>query len=156
MDLGSQRWSLEGLSLHCPVLQPLDTCGYLTSWKLNAIENLVLHLFSSVQLLSHVWLFATPWTAACQASLSITNSWSLLKCMSIESVMPFNHLILCCPLLLPSVFPGIRVCICTSHVSSAPWLPVARGYHIGQYSYRPIPFSQDVLADELPACSHLY
>ena len=66
--------------------------------------------FSSVQSLSHVRLFATPWTAACQASLSITNSWSLPKLMSIESVMPSNHLILCCPLLLPpSVFPSIRV-----------------------------------------------
>ena len=66
--------------------------------------------FSSVQSLSRVWLFATPWTAACQASLSITNSWSLLKLMSIESVMPSNHLILCCPLLfLPSVFPSIRI-----------------------------------------------
>ena len=64
----------------------------------------------SVQLLSHVPLFATPKTAACQASLSITNSWSLLKLMSIESVMPSNHLILCCPLLLlPSVFPNITV-----------------------------------------------
>ena len=67
-------------------------------------------LLSSVQLLSYVWLFATPWTAACQASLSITNSWSLLKLMSVESVMPSNHLILCCPLLLPpSIFPSIRV-----------------------------------------------
>ena len=56
--------------------------------------------FSSVQLLSHVWLFATPWIAACQASLSITNSWSLLKLMSIESVMPTSHFILCRPLLL--------------------------------------------------------
>ena len=65
---------------------------------------------SSVQSLSHVRLFATPWTAACQASLSITNSQSLLKLMSIESVMPSNHLILCCPLLLlPSIFPSIRV-----------------------------------------------
>ena len=65
---------------------------------------------SSIQLLSSVWLFATPWTAACQASLSITNSWSLLKLMSIESVIPSNHLILCHPfLLLPSVFPSIRV-----------------------------------------------
>ena len=52
---------------------------------------------SSVQLLIHVWLFATPWTAACQDSLSITNSWSLLKLTSIESVMPSNHLILCHP-----------------------------------------------------------
>ena len=64
----------------------------------------------SVQSLSHVCLFATPWTEAHQASLSITNSWSLLKLMSIESVMPSNHLILCRPLLLlPSIFPNIRV-----------------------------------------------
>ena len=66
--------------------------------------------FSSVQLLSHVRLFATPWTAARQASLSITNSQSLLKLVSIESVMPSNHLILCHPLLLMlSIFPSIRV-----------------------------------------------
>ena len=66
--------------------------------------------FSSVQLLSCVRLFATTWTAARQASLSITNSRSLLKLMSIESVMPSNHPILCCPLLLlPSIFPSIRV-----------------------------------------------
>ena len=65
---------------------------------------------SSVQLLSRVWLFVTPWTAACQSSLSITNSQSLLKLMSIKSVMPSNHLIHCHPLLLlPSVFPSIRV-----------------------------------------------
>ena len=64
----------------------------------------------SVQSLSHVRLFATPRTAACQASLSITNSWSLFKLMPIESVMPSNHLILCHPLLLsPSIFPSIRV-----------------------------------------------
>ena len=67
-------------------------------------------LFSSVQLLSHVWLFATPWTAARQASLSITNSQSLLKIMFIKPVMPSNHFILCHPLLLlPSIFPSIRV-----------------------------------------------
>ena len=67
-------------------------------------------LFSSVELLSRVRLFVTPWTAAHQASLSITNSWSPPKPMSIESVRPSNHLILCCPLLLlPSVFPSIRV-----------------------------------------------
>ena len=66
--------------------------------------------FSSVQLLSHVWFFATPWIAAHQASLSITNSRSLLKLTSIESVMPSNHFILCHPLLsLPSIFPSIRV-----------------------------------------------
>ena len=70
----------------------------------------VLNLFSSVQSFSHVRLFAMPWTAACQASLSITNSWSLLKLMSFEWVMPSNHLILCLPLLLlPSIFPYIRV-----------------------------------------------
>ena len=64
--------------------------------------------FSSVQSLSHVWLFATPWTAARQPSLSITNSRSLLKLMSIESVVPSNHLILGHPiLLLPSIFPSI-------------------------------------------------
>ena len=66
--------------------------------------------FSSVQLLSCVWLFATLWTAAPQASLSITNSWSPSKPMSIESVKPSNHLILCHPLLLlPSIFSSIRV-----------------------------------------------
>ena len=64
----------------------------------------------SVQSLSQVRLSATPWPAACQASLSITNSQSLLELMSIESVMPSNYIILCCPLLLlPSIFPGIRV-----------------------------------------------
>ena len=69
-----------------------------------------MNLFSSVQLLSHVQLFVTPWTAACQASLSITNSWSLLKPMSIKSVMSSSNLILCCLLLLPpSTFPSIRV-----------------------------------------------
>ena len=66
--------------------------------------------FSSVQSLSRVWLFATPWTAACQASLSITNFRSPPKPMSIESVTPSNHLILCCPLLLlSSIVPSIRV-----------------------------------------------
>ena len=65
---------------------------------------------SSVQSLSHVWLCVTPWRASCQASLSITNSRSLLKFMSIEAVMPSNHLILCHPLLLPpSIFPSIRI-----------------------------------------------
>ena len=67
-------------------------------------------LSSSVHSLSHVRLFVTPWTAACQTSPSITNSQSLLKLISIRSLMPSNHLILCCPLLLPpSVFPTIRV-----------------------------------------------
>ena len=77
------------------VFRVLKTCSY---W------------IQSVQLLSHVQLFATPWTVACQASLSITNSQSLLKLMFLESVMPSNHLILCRPLLLlPSIFPSIKV-----------------------------------------------
>ena len=68
------------------------------------------YMQSSVQSLSHVRLFVTPWTAACQASLSIPNSRSLLKLTSIELVMPSNHLILCRPLLLlPLIFPSIRV-----------------------------------------------
>ena len=87
---------------------------YHTVW--NSIQtfifqhNLYSDQFSSVQSLSCVRLFATPWTAPCQVSLSITNSRSLLKLMSIESVMPSNHLTLCHPLLLlPSIFPSIRV-----------------------------------------------
>ena len=75
-----------------------------------ALDNTECIQFSSVQLLSSVQLFATPWTAAHQASLSITSSQSLLKLMSIKSVMRSNHLILCHPLLLlPSIFPSIRV-----------------------------------------------
>ena len=73
---------------------------------------LISYLFTTSVQLSHsdVRLFVNPWTAACQASLSITNCQSMLKLMSIESVMPSNHLILCCPLLLPpSIFPSIRV-----------------------------------------------
>ena len=77
----------------------------LLHWQVGSLP-----LFSSVQLLSRVRPFATPQTAAHQASLSITNSWNLLKLMSIESVMPSNHLILCLPLLfLPSIFPSITV-----------------------------------------------
>ena len=76
----------------------------------NNLIQVIPKYLSSVQLLSHVQLFATPWTAACQASLSITNSQSLLKLMSMESVMPSNHLILCRRLLLlPSIVPSIRV-----------------------------------------------
>ena len=71
-------------------------------------KSIIIFLLSLVQSLSRVWLFATPWTAACQASLSITNSWSLLKHVSIESVMPPSYLILC-RLLPPSLFPSIRV-----------------------------------------------
>ena len=78
-------------------------------WKKDSLFNWW-YSVQSVQLLSHVWLFATPWTAVHQASLSITNSQSLLKLMSIELVMPSNHLIHCCPLLHPpSIFLSIRV-----------------------------------------------
>ena len=74
------------------------------------MESAPLLVFSSVQSLSHVRLFANPWTTGIQASLSITNSWSPTKSMSIELVMPSNHLVLCRPLLLlPSIFPSIRV-----------------------------------------------
>ena len=84
---------------------------YQAGLKLEPLLHKYMYLlFSSVQLLSRVWLFATPWTTARQASLSITNSQSLLKLMSIESVIPSNHLILCRPLFLtPSIFPSIRV-----------------------------------------------
>ena len=84
----------------------------LTPWSgsLYFKNGEIIELISSVQPLSHVRLFVTPWTAAHQASLSITNSQSLLKLMSIELVIPSNHFILCCPiLLLPSIFPSIRV-----------------------------------------------
>ena len=90
---------------------------------------------SSVQSLSHIWLFATPWIAACQASLSITNFWSLLKLMSIELVMASNHLICCCPLLLlTSIFPSIRVFPVSVGVSaSASVLPlnIQDGFPLG-------------------------
>ena len=83
--------------------------SWATVWvtkRHNWATNTHISQFSS---LSHVQLFPTPWTAASQASLSITNSWRLLKFMSIELVMPSNHLILCHPLLLPSIFPSRRV-----------------------------------------------
>ena len=81
-------------------------------WMLAKLTVAIIHfIYISVSWVTQlVWLFETPWIAACQASLSITNSQSLLKCMSIESVMSSNHLILCHPLLLqPSIFPSIRV-----------------------------------------------
>ena len=84
-------------------LSPSATLEIRTSWNLFSYHQ-------SVQSLSHIRLFVTPWTAARQDSLSITNSQSLLKLMSIESVMPSNHLILCCPLFLPpSIFPNISI-----------------------------------------------
>ena len=104
---------------HKPCLwRTVTTCPMTTLWK--ALSSEIVFTWSdskfssvqfiSVQSLSRVQLFATPWTAARQASLSITNSWSPPKPMSIELVMPSNHLILCQPLLLlPSIFPSIRV-----------------------------------------------
>ena len=86
-------------------------CWETLTWTISLTRLLRIHFqFSSVQSFSHVQLFAPAWTAAHQASLSITNSQSLPKLVSIESVMPSNHLILCRPLLLlPSIFPNIRV-----------------------------------------------
>ena len=85
----------------------LPVCKLLISVILSPLSSVQ---FSSIQSLNHVQLFGTPWITACQASLSITNSRSLPKLMSIESVMPSNHLILCRPLLvLPSIFPSIRI-----------------------------------------------
>ena len=99
------RHQLSVLSFHQLLEPPFDFC--LCGFDYSCCFIL---FFVVVQLLSRVRLFVTPWTAARQASLSITNSRSLLKLMSIESVMPPNHLILCCLLLLlPSVFPRIRV-----------------------------------------------
>ena len=73
-------------------------------------DSQLMGIICSVQLFSCVQLFATPWTSGSQASLFITNSWSLLRLMTVDSVMPSNHLILCCPLLRPpSIFPSIRV-----------------------------------------------
>ena len=98
MGKGAKQRILQGKyeTYKQPISTWKDICNYYT--------------FSSVQSLSCVWLFATPWTAAHQASLSITNSRSPPKPMSINSVMPSNYLILCCPLLLlPSIFPSIRV-----------------------------------------------
>ena len=87
-----------------------ETEAYYTEWSKSERETPIQYQFSSVQLLRHVRFLATPWIAARQASLSITTFQSLLKLMSIESVMPSKHLILCHPLLLlPSVFPSIRV-----------------------------------------------
>ena len=90
--------------IHCTSECVLDTIYIIRTRAWSALQ------LSSVQSLSHVQLFSTPWTAARQASLSITNSRSLPRLMSIESVMPANHLILCRPLLLPpSIFPSIRI-----------------------------------------------
>ena len=99
--------------LYCHLDSPLYGACFLVSWLSHWKKYVITFLctqFSSDQSLSCVRLFETPWTAVCQASLSITNSWSLLKLMSIDLVMPSNHLILCRPLFLPpSIIPSIRV-----------------------------------------------
>ena len=93
-----------------PFLHSLSSAQHSLAHRRTQVDIFLNEWFSSVQLLSRVGLFATPWTAALQASLSITSSRSLLKLMSIESVMLSNHLTLCRPLLLPpSVFPSFRV-----------------------------------------------
>ena len=84
-------------------------CFSINTYRLTLVCYTLLSYTSSVQSLSGVQLFETPWTAARQASLSITSSWSLLKLKSIESVMPSNHLIPCHPLLPPLIFPSVRV-----------------------------------------------
>ena len=99
--------------------------------------RLPVHQFSSVQSFSHVRLFVTPWTSACQAYLSITNSQSLLKLMSIESVMSSNYLILCHPLLLlPSVFPSIKVFSNESalHIRWPKYWSLARNLNLSTHS----------------------
>ena len=107
-----------------------------------------MHQFSSIQLLSHVWLFVTPWIAARQASLSITNSQNSLRLTSIESVMPSNHLILCRPLfLLPPIYTVSVLCfgfLAPRHVGSS--LPV-RGWTLTFCT------GSEVLATELPGKS---
>ena len=96
---------IKPMSLACVSCIGRQILYHCITWKAQGYIQ-----FSSVQSLSRVRLFATPWITACQASLSITNSQSLLKLMSIQSVMPSSHLILCCPLLLlPPIPPSIRV-----------------------------------------------
>ena len=90
-------------------IQPSQTLSPPSPPAFNLSQHQGLFQFNSLQSLSCVWLSATPWTAAHQTSLSITNSQSLLKLVSVESVMPCNHLILCPLLLLPSIFPSIQV-----------------------------------------------
>ena len=142
----SPECSLEGLMLKLK-LQYFGhlmrrTDSFESSKSLHSYYRMTIYLwiFVVVQLLSHVQLFANPWTAACQASLSITISWSLLKLISLESVRPSNHLILCCPLLLPPLYPFKYVIVADTVVS-----------HL--YSYRSCQFRELSLA--LRFCSVL-
>ena len=111
-----QETRVQSLDWKYPLEKEMATHSSFLAWRIlwteepGGLQSPDYSQFSSVQLLSWVQRLVTPWTAACQASLSITSSQSLLKLMSVESVMPSNHLILCRPLLLlPSVFPSIRV-----------------------------------------------
>ena len=122
-SLGQEDPLEEGMATHSSILawripwteepgglQSMGSHRVGHDWMTFTSLHLIALVSSSVQSLSHVWLFGTPWMAACQASLSITNSGSSLKLTSIESVMPSSHLILCRPLLLlPPIPPSIRV-----------------------------------------------
>ena len=109
--LGKSPGEGKGYLLQCCGLKnSMDYIVHGVTKSRTQLSRFNFHQFSSVQSLSHVWLFVIPWTAAPQAFLSFTNPQSLLKHMSIESLMPPNHLIFCHPLLLPpSIFPNIRI-----------------------------------------------
>ena len=103
-------WSCNTLATWCEELTHWKWTWFWARFQKSSFLDFKVGYVLSVQLLSHVRFFETPWTAAHQSSLSISNSQSLLKLISIESVMPCNHFILCRPLLLPpSIFPSIRV-----------------------------------------------
>ena len=104
------HWVSDAIQWSDPLSSPSLPAFNLSQQRMKISHLFTPSVYSLLQLISHFRLFAIPWTTARQASLSITNSWGLLKLMSIESVMPSNLLILCCPLLLPpSIFPSIRV-----------------------------------------------
>ena len=131
------------LGLHCGA--QVSLASSLSSLESYTIPSLKLNFsyIYSVQLLSRVWLFATPWTAAPQASLSITNSQSSLRLTSIKSMMPSSHLILCLPLLLlPSIFPSIRIFF--QWGSSLHQVAKVLGYQLQHQSFRHI-FRTDFL-----------
>ena len=108
-----QAFALNYLFLRIQAILNVHWMVFLQWHRPSEVSSIKYHIqlwIDVVQLLSYVWLFVTPWTAACQASLSFTISWNLLKLMSIESEMPATNFTFYCPLLLlPSIFPGIRV-----------------------------------------------
>ena len=99
LDLSISHWEI--------ILPTRIQCLCKFPFAFSLVASLHFQSHFVVQSLSCIWLFVTPWTAACQGFLSFTISWSLLRLMSNESMMPSNHLILCCPLLLPSIFLSI-------------------------------------------------